>query len=112
MIFQMDDNNTMKAQFTVGGLCSCCKAPLKIRFLLQPLVRTKLKDRQEKDKVGLASVNAVVESVKDADGQEAQSRSVEYPESILQECTDRHERALAEAETEDTSFNPLGHIGY
>lgn len=110
--FQMDDTNTMKAQFTDGGLCSCCKAPLKIRFLLQPLVRTKLKDRQEKDKVGLASVNAVVESVKDADGQEAQSRSVEYPESILQECTDRHERALAEAETEDTSFNPLGHIGY
>lgn len=110
--FQMGDNNTMKEQFTDGGLCSCCKAPVKIRFLLQPLVRTKLKDRKEKDKVDLVSVNAEIELVKDADEEEAQSRSVGYPESVFGEHTDTHKRALAEAETEAMNLNPLGHIGY
>lgn len=110
--FLMDESNTMKGQFTDGGLCSCCKAPLKIKFLLQPLVRAKLKDRHEKDKVDFVCVNTVVESVEDVDEEDAQSRSVAYPEPVLQECTDRHERALTETEVEDMSFNPLAHIGY
>ncbi|KAH9322943.1 hypothetical protein KI387_017582, partial [Taxus chinensis] len=95
-----------------SGVCSCCKAPLKrSRFFLERLIG--IPNGQVRDGVDSSPAKAVLEFAEGFDGEETLMRSVGYPESILQECSScKPEEGAVESETNNLSWNPLGHIAY